>query len=280
MAPDEDLEASGVGTRFEGHLHHLVSTPSTNTLALAAVQQGHQTGVWIADEQTAGRGRGGHAWHSPAIVDGYAAGLYVSVLLRPKLPGAEALKLSLAAGLAAQSAIAQVTGARIDLRWPNDLMLAVPRFGERKVGGILTESAMEGGASGALAHAVIGIGINLNRVDFPGELQEAATSLRLALGVPIPRRGLLTALLHSLEVEIELAEREAAGLLTSAEPTLNQRFERGSSWVRELRVHVEEEGGYHGMTAGLDERGLLLVVADDGTLKTVRHGGVRRALQE
>lgn len=214
------------------------------------------------------------------MVDGHAAGLYVSILVRPKLAGGDALKLSLAAGLAAREAIVRVTGAEVDLRWPNDLMLSIPGGGERKVGGILTESAMEGGASGSLAYAVIGIGINLNGVAFPPALGEVATSLRLVLSAPVSRKRLLANLLRSVEVEINLAEREAAGLLPPAEPTLKQRFEHGSSWARGLSIVVGEEGGYRGVTAGLDERGLLLVRLEDGTIKTVRNGGVRRALQE
>ena len=266
------VEASIAGTQFAGRLHHIPSTPSTNTLALQAAQQGTASGVWVADEQTAGRGRGGHTWHSTA-----GDGLYVSALVRPQLFGADALKLSLAAGLAAQSAIAEVAALSIDLRWPNDLMVTAPDRVERKFGGILTESSMEGGANGALAYAVIGIGMNLNHASFPPELASLATSLRIVLGHPISREEVLAALLRHLESEIALVEAEVNRTRPLNTPPLATRFERASTWTRNLRVNVDEDGGYTGVTDGLDPQGLLRIRLDDGSTRTVRHGGVRRA---
>lgn len=266
------VEAAIAATPFAAHLHHFHSTHSTNTLGLEAAQSGVATGVWVADEQTAGRGRGGHTWHSSP-----GDGLYVSILVRPRLFGADALKLSLAAGLAAQQAIAQVCGVDIDLRWPNDLMLTGNDGIEKKFGGILTESSMEGGAAGALAYAVIGIGMNLNHAALPEELSAIATSLRIMLGHAVSREAVLAALLVALEREIALIESETSGARALQAEALATRFERGSTWVRNLRVHVEEDGGYTGVTAGLDAQGLLKIRLDDGTTRTVRHGGVRRA---
>ena len=74
--------------------------------------------VYLADEQTAGRGRGAHSWHSAP-----GAGIYVSVLLRPRVAPADILWLSLAAGLAVREAVRQVTSLEADIRWPNDLLL-------------------------------------------------------------------------------------------------------------------------------------------------------------
>jgi BirA family biotin operon repressor/biotin-[acetyl-CoA-carboxylase] ligase len=115
------VDAALAGTPLARQVHHVASTGSTNALALEAAQAGVATGVWLADEQTAGRGRSGHTWHSAA-----GDGLYVSVLLRPRLFGADALKLSLAAGLAAKHVVVEAGGipaAQVDLRWPNDLMI-------------------------------------------------------------------------------------------------------------------------------------------------------------
>ena len=249
------IEADITGTRFSTNLIHLVTTPSTNTLALEAAQAGVETGVWVADEQTAGRGRGGHAWHSQA-----GDGLYVSVLIRPKLAMARALWLSLATGLAAQSAIANVCQVTPDLRWPNDLLL-----GPKKLGGILVETAVE--PVGSPRHAVIGIGINANHAAFPPELADAATSLRLATGQPQAREPLLAALLTALDRELTLLQQPAPDTLS--------RFAAASTYVLGKRVHVVEQGGYTGITAGLNEAGFLLVDADDGTRRTVLSGGVR-----
>ena len=264
-----EVQAAIAGTQFAGNLHHLTTTSSTNTLALEAAHSGAATGVWVADEQTAGRGRGGHTWHSTP-----GDGLYVSVLVRPSLSGPDALKLSLAAGLAAHTAIADVSGLEIDLRWPNDLMAPFEGGTQKKLGGILTESSMEGGASAALAYAVIGIGINLNHPAFPPELSELATSLRIVTGAPVSRGSILAALLRHLESEIHRVEAEANGHLRTQ--PLAARFERASTWVRNLPVHVDEDGGYTGQTAGLNPAGLLQIRLPDATTRTVRHGGVRR----
>jgi BirA family biotin operon repressor/biotin-[acetyl-CoA-carboxylase] ligase len=270
------VEAALAATPFAGQIHHYPTTNSTNTLALEAARENVQTGVWVADEQTAGRGRGGHAWHSAPFVGGYPAGLYVSILVRPRLFGADTLKLSLAAGLAASRSIQEAAGVEIDLRWPNDLMLDQPGAAQKKFGGILTESSLEGG-SGALAYAVIGIGMNLNHTSFPRELAPLATSLRIALGLPVSRGKILAALLIALDSEIALLESEVHGTRNPLTPPLATRFEAQSTWVRALRVHVDEDGGYTGTTDGLNPQGLLQIRLDDGSTRVVRHGGVRRS---
>ena len=263
------VEAALAGGPFAGAIEHVTVTESTNTLARAAAEEGRRTGVWIADEQTQGRGRGGHGWHS-APNDG----LYVSVLLRPRLCGVDALKLSLAAGIAVQDAIDLATNALVDLRWPNDVMDG-PHG--KKLGGILTECAMEAGDPGALAYAVIGIGLNLNQTRMPEDLRETAISLRMSTWqVTVEREDLLPILLRELLNQVNLLEREAAGELEVGEELLVRRFEQCSSWARGLRVQVAEDEGYAGVTDGLDERGLLRVRLDDGSVRLVRHGGVRR----
>ena len=162
------LEAELAGTIFAGKLHFSPVTGSTNTDALAAARNGAPHGsVFFADEQTAGRGRGDHKWQSNA-----GDGLYVSVLMRPKLSPANLPLIPLAAGLAAAEAIQSIAGLAIDLRWPNDLLI-----GPHKVGGILVESKTE---AASLAFAVIGIGINVHQRTFDPAHSTPATSLDIA----------------------------------------------------------------------------------------------------
>jgi BirA family biotin operon repressor/biotin-[acetyl-CoA-carboxylase] ligase len=249
-----------------GPVTWLPMTGSTNQLALEAAQVGARRGIWVADEQTAGRGRGGHSWHSAR-----GDGLYVSVLVTPELPLDRALWLSLATGLAAQQAIATVTGIRIDLRWPNDLLC-----GSRKLGGILVESSVANApstASAGLRYAVLGVGINVHHRAFPPEIASLATSLQLQGAHSVCRQTLLIALLRALDRELDELDREYAGLGSGS--GLLKRFGEASTWVRGKRVQVPEEGGYTGLTAGLDSRGFLLVDDDDGTRRTVLSGGVR-----
>src|SRR5262249_41859658 len=123
------------GTIFGQHIHHYFRIGSTNTVAMHAASEGAPEGsVYLAEQQTAGRGRGAHQWHSPQ-----SAGIYGSVILRPKLAPSDALILSLAAGLAVH-AVLQVMAPKlaVDLKWPNDLLV-----GGKKFCGILTEMNCE-----------------------------------------------------------------------------------------------------------------------------------------
>jgi BirA family biotin operon repressor/biotin-[acetyl-CoA-carboxylase] ligase len=253
---------------ISGAVTWLPVTGSTNQLALEAAQAGARRGIWVADEQTAGRGRGGHSWHSTR-----GDGLYVSVLVTPELPLDRALWLSLATGLAAQQAILATTGILIDLRWPNDLLC-----GQRKLGGILVESSVANSptiAPAGLRYAVLGAGINVHHRSFPLEIASLATSLQLEGAQGVSRQALLLGFLRALDRELDELDREHAGL--GSGPGLLARFAGASTWVRGKRVQVPEEGGYTGLTAGLDARGFLLVEDDDGMRRTVLSGGVRES---
>lgn len=271
-------------TRLGGRVQHLAEVESTNDLALAAAAEGARCGAWVADAQTAGRGRGGHRWHSAP-----GDGLYVTALFTPQLP-ATTLELSLLSGLAAWEAIREVSGLTVDIRWPNDLVTREAAdcgsSGSRKLGGVLAETAVypaEGNQPASLRYAVIGIGINVAHGRFPPELEGLATSLYLE-GWQVPdRQPLLISLLRRLDegvaaLEADFAAKTAAERFQSvgrASPQVLLRMAEASTWVRGKRVHVPEDGGYTGTTAGLDSSGFLLVDGDDGTRHTVRSGGVR-----
>jgi BirA family transcriptional regulator, biotin operon repressor / biotin---[acetyl-CoA-carboxylase] ligase len=246
------------GTIFGEHIHHYYRAGSTNTLAMEAASAGAPEGsVFLAEQQTAGRGRGNHQWHSAE-----SAGIYCSVILRPALPPSEVLVLSLAAGLAVRSAVQEIDSRMIpDLKWPNDLLIDGKKFC-----GILTEMNAE---ATRVRHIVVGIGINVNHGQFPDELQQSATSLRLATGAQWSRVDLCAALLKSLN-------REYQSLTASPQAHIDilRRFEEQSSMVRGKAVRVEENGGFEGTTEGLDPRGFLRVRTADG-LRIVYSGTVR-----
>ena len=122
----------------------------------------------------------------------------------------------------------------------------------------------------APGETVVGIGINVNQAIFPAELGSIATSLRLETGRDWSRVEVAAALLKSLD-------REYRALLENpreARESIYKRFEERSSYARGREVHVEEDGGYDGITEGLDERGFLQVRTPQG-LRTVLSGGVR-----
>jgi BirA family transcriptional regulator, biotin operon repressor / biotin---[acetyl-CoA-carboxylase] ligase len=277
------IEAAIAATPFANHLHHLASTSSTNDLALQAALTGARTGVWIADHQLAGRGRGRHTWHSPA-----GSGLYMTALAAPPIPMQSAPSLSLRVAIAVQSAITSTYGfrapAQIDIRWPNDLLL-----NRKKVGGILIDTASNPAtptAPATLRYAIIGIGINLNHTAFPPELEPIATSIRRELPAAVlrepftrsvenstkclPREPLAGAILLALAAELRA--------LTSNHVPRTSDLSTHSTWITNKRVRVEPRDGvpgYTGTTAGLNPAGFLLVTGDDGQIHTVLSGGLR-----
>ena len=246
------------GTIFSQEIHHYYKIGSTNSEAMEAAGDGASEGsVFVAEEQTAGRGRGAHQWNSAP-----SAGIYCSVVLRPALPPAEALILALAAGLAVHAAVQQVDSRILpDLKWPNDLLIDGKKFC-----GILTEMNAE---ATRVRYLVVGIGINVNQARFRADLQPVATSLRLASGTEWSRVDLCAALLKSLD-------REYRDLLhkPGAHESILKRFQERSSSARGRQVRVEENGGFEGVTEGLDPRGFLQVRTAEG-MRTVLSGTVR-----
>ena len=246
------------GTIFAARIHHYFRVGSTNVAAMQAAAEGEPEGaVFVAEQQTAGRGRGGHSWESAQSL-----GIYISVVLRPVLTPADTLLLSLLTGIAVAEAVERTTGLDPDLRWPNDVLL-----GGCKFCGILTEMNAE---PTRVRYVVAGIGINVNQASFRGELKPVATSLRMESGREWSRVELTAALLKSLDGAYRrLSEGGAA-----ARAAILRQFEERSSSARSRWVLVEEDGGYEGITEGLDERGFLRV-RSGSELRTVFSGGVR-----
>jgi len=247
------------GSLFGKRIFHFFRTDSTNRVALELGHAGEAEGaVVLAEEQTAGRGRGGRAWHSER-----ATGIYVTLLLRPKLAPVQAPLLTMMAGLSAHSAVQALTGLEVDLKWPNDLLVR-----GRKLGGILTEMHAE---PGQIRFVIVGIGLNVNQEKFPGELADLATSLRAETGKPQSRMQLLVRLLHEFESDYNRFLREGVA-------TVVARFESVSSYARGKRVRVTNgTESYVGTTAGLGPEGLLQVERDGGQLMTVIAGDVAEA---
>jgi BirA family biotin operon repressor/biotin-[acetyl-CoA-carboxylase] ligase len=246
------------GTIFADHIHHFYKIGSTNTAALEAAAAGAPEGtVFLAEQQMSGRGRGSNAWYSAESV-----GIYCSAILRPSLPPAEILVLTLAAGLAVRKGIREVD-SRLDpdLKWPNDVLID-----GKKVCGILTEMSAE---ATRVRYIVVGIGINVNQANFPADLQAIATSLKIASGTEWSRVELCGALLKSLDSEYRKLITN-----TAARESILKRFQEHSSSVRGRRIRIEETPELEGVTEGLDSRGFLQIRTAQG-LQTVLSGTVR-----
>jgi len=223
----------------------LPSAGSTNDEARALAAAGAPDGtVVLATQQLAGRGRLGRVWHSPA-----GLGLYVSVLLRPEEPPDRIGRYALASAVATCRACREQVGEQVRLKWPNDVTV-----GGRKLAGILAE--VRGGAAGI--ELVVGIGVNVAHAadDFPGELRDRATSLRLAgAGSPIDGAAFAAALLRSFGDEVAALRRGAWGDVAS-------RFVAYAPGADGTEVRLA--GGPIGTTRGLDATGALRVETPRG----------------
>jgi BirA family biotin operon repressor/biotin-[acetyl-CoA-carboxylase] ligase len=237
--------ARRIGHAVEFHAE-IASTNDRSREALA--EHGGEGLAVVADLQTAGRGRRGRTWISPA-----GANLLFSVAWRPGIAPRLAGLLGGSVALAARDACAAlVPDAGLAIRWPNDV---VDGDG-RKVAGLLVETALEGGE---LTEAVVGIGINVNWLpaEMPPEIEGSATSLQVLLGSRIDRVALLGGVLDALDAEIAALERGESPL-----PSL-----RAASWLDGREVDVDTGAAtITGRVAGIADDGSLLLDAEVGRL--------------
>jgi BirA family transcriptional regulator, biotin operon repressor / biotin---[acetyl-CoA-carboxylase] ligase len=252
----ELLRARLKSSLFGKRIYHFFRTDSTNRVGMELGYAGEPEGtVILAEEQSAGRGRAGRSWHSER-----AAGIYVTLLLRPKISPMQAPLLTMMAGLSAHTAIQAQTGLQLDLKWPNDLVL-----NGKKLGGILTEMHAD---TSLVRFVIVGIGINVNQERFPGELNAIATSLHAETGKNQARLELLARLLREFESDYNRFLREGAASVT-------ERFSKVSSYAVGKKVRVTNGAeSFTGVTAGLAPEGLLQVERADGKIVMVIAGDV------
>ncbi|HEX8097215.1 MAG TPA: biotin--[acetyl-CoA-carboxylase] ligase [Pyrinomonadaceae bacterium] len=232
------------------------SLPSTNTEAARQAALGAPEGLCVVSrEQTEGRGRRDRLWVSPSD-----AGLYFSIILRPRIDTALWPLITLAASLAVRDALLEACALNVDIKWPNDIIA-----GDRKLCGILAETVeTETGRA-----CVLGIGINLRDTAFPPELLERAASVEALTGGVHDIEGLLQSLLRSLSRHYRRLH-EAHG----AEETVRD-WSQSSSYSYGKRVRVCTGGEiFDGITRGLESDGALRVEIPGGEIKTVRAGDV------
>jgi BirA family biotin operon repressor/biotin-[acetyl-CoA-carboxylase] ligase len=232
-------------------LEFSASTQSTNDDAKQGAKHGAAHGtVWLADHQGAGRGRQGRTWSSPA-----GENVLMSVLVRGTFAPRRVPLAALVAGLAARSAVARALGARVLLKWPNDVQVE----SGRKVAGILVEAQSRGAA---LESIVIGIGINVHTRQFPEDVAERATSIALQGGAP-DRAQLVADVLTYLDAHVPSALAGGLGPL-SAELARYDAL---------LGQRVQSESGA-GLAEGIDEEGRLLVRDAAGNIHAWSFGEV------
>jgi BirA family biotin operon repressor/biotin-[acetyl-CoA-carboxylase] ligase len=245
LLPDEIRRSLSERLRAR-EIVHCEEIDSTNRLAADLARQGAAHGcLVVAERQTAGRGRLGRSWESPARLN-----FYGSVILRPSLPPSLAPQITLAAAIAVAEAVEGAIGTAPAVKWPNDVLLD-----GRKVAGILTELDAE---ADRIRFAILGIGVNLNATagDFPAELRRTATSLRLFTGRAVDRARFAANLLECVDRRFE--ELVAAGFAR-----LRPAYERFHC-LSGRPVEVSGQTTVRGIARGVDDSGALLVDTDTG----------------
>lgn len=248
------LQNAQIGSR----LLCLDSVDSTSTEVKRQAAQGAPEGLAVvSDRQTAGRGRAGRSFHSPA-----GCGLYLSVLLRPALPVNDVVNFTAWTAVAVCDGIQAACGVRPRIKWTNDLVL-----NGKKLGGILTELSLDQ-KTGRLDYLVVGIGINVShgQTDFPEELQSMATSLSLALGRPVNRDELAAHILLALD-------RMYAQFPAEKEAYLNQYRQDCLTVGNPVRL-ITPASSREAFATGIDDEFRLLVEYPDGTTEAVSTGEV------
>lgn len=249
-----DLDTERIG----GEVVYYAETDSTNLRAHELGKAGAAEGtVVIADRQTAGRGRLGRTWCSPPGVN-----LYASVLVRPPVAPRHASQLTFLSAAAVARAVAESSGLKATVKWPNDVLV-----GGRKLAGLLNELDAE---TERIHYLILGIGVNLNMQaeQFPGDLRYPATSLMLECGHKISRTDFARCLLRHLD------RLYALYLARGFEPILAAWQEYFDLCGRMVEVDYQDRR-VAGCVKGLDKDGALLLERADGSTERVLAGDVR-----
>ena len=256
----EELE-SLMDTKWAGkNIVYYDEIDSTNLRIKQLGDEGAVEGTLaVADRQTAGRGRRGRSWDSPA-----GESISMSILLRPQITPNQAPMLTLVMACSVAEGIMDckdVCGEQqIQIKWPNDIVVD-----GKKVCGILTEMSME---QAYIHHIVIGVGINVRRQEFPEEIRDRAAAIEEQCGFRISRSQLIADIMEAFEedYEIFLQTHDLKGLRDSYAKLLVNRD-------REVCV-LDPKGEFRGTARGINDQGELLVERQDGSIEEVYAGEV------
>lgn len=252
---------SRMETKWTGKpLYFYDQIDSTNAKAKSEAEAGAPHGsLYVADMQTAGRGRRGRAWDSPA-----GTNLYFTLLLRPVLSPDKAGMLTLVMALAVAKGIQKSLAetCSVGIKWPNDIVV-----NGKKVCGILTEMSMSV-EQRSIQYVVIGVGINVGKQSFPEEIKAIATNLEEASRKPVMRSSLLFRIMEAFE-DLYDAFMEKSDL-SGMQEVYNRLLVNKDRQVRVL----DPKGEFEAVATGINEKGELLVTLPDGSIKEIYAGEV------
>ena len=236
---------------------HLRITCSTNLRARQLADAGAPHGTLVAaDVQEGGKGRRGRAWAASPP----GTSIAMSLILRPRFAPVKAPMLTLLAALAVRDGVEQVSGLRPAIKWPNDLAL-----NRKKICGILTEMILE---AEYIQYVVVGIGVNVNQTEFPEELREKATSLRMEAGRNFHRAELVARSLAAFEHYYGIF------LKTEDLSELQEEYNRSLAGLGGPVRVLAPGGDWEGTSLGIHADGSLLVRRPSGQVEAVDAGEV------
>ncbi len=244
---------------FPWQVHWFETIDSTNTRAKDMAQQGAPHGtVLVAGMQTNGRGRMGRSFSSPA-----GQGVYLSVILRPDVPAEKLLHLTCAAAVAMCDAVEAASGQRPGVKWINDLILQ-----DKKLGGILTELSADS-KTGLVHYAVIGVGINClqQQEDFPEDIRNTATSLKMATKKTVSRARLAAAMMQAFwEMDTNLLTQQ---------PSIMDAYRKNCITLGREIILMRGNESCQATALDVENDGALSVQYPDGTTQRVQSGEAR-----
>lgn len=251
--------SSRIQTKWAGkEIYYFEETTSSNIEAKRLAEEGAPHGTLVvAEKQTAGRGRRGRQWDSPA-----GKNIYFTILLRPQIKPDKASMLTLVMAHSVQRAITEIVGENVKIKWPNDVVM-----NGKKICGILTEMTMDL-EQPEISSVIIGTGINVGNEDFDKELREKATSLFLETGKKWKRAQIIEAVMNCFEEDYQKVIQ--AESLAPILDEYNQRLVNKDAIVRVLEPGNE----YVALAKGINKEGHLLVEKEDGKLTEVYAGEV------
>lgn len=241
---------------FQDTLYWFNTIDSTNNYLKQLAQNGAPQGTaMIAGQQTAGKGRLGRSFFSPA-----GKSIYLSFLFRPQCPASKLMHLTCAGAVAVCDAIEEVSKSRPGIKWTNDLILH-----NKKLGGILTELSIN--ASGDVDYAIMGIGINClhKPEDFPPELKDMATSLKIAALEDDPAKVAAAILNHLAKM---------CGRLLSDKDAIMDSYRQDCITLKKDIQWSKNDVVCRGKALGIDTDGGLIVLSDSGNIETISSGEV------
>lgn len=234
------------------------SIESTNTEALRQAKMGADEGLCIvARQQTGGRGRHGRTWISEKN-----AGLYFSIVLRPKVEPRFWSLLTLMSAVVVHDVLEEFYKLDADIKWVNDV-----HVNDRKICGILAETIESAGKTAV----IVGIGINLRPSNFPPELKNQVTSIEGEMRTIVETETLLERLTAKFARLYEIFSGENGAALIRDEWTRRSTYANG----KPVSVTLADKT-ITGITCGIEENGALRVREENGAITVVHAGDVER----